>query len=141
MDTDPGPFDWQRTTRASDFISFIGERPSDPLLANQSTRASAIKSILGDGQPSHENTFSLMFKHQARTRSENGRNKLVSIQKPFLIVNMKTFRALCADVMRIFDLDYFPILRVKRFSLNSREEETRIDDQNITLLLQMLRAR
>jgi hypothetical protein len=141
MDIDPDPFAWQRMTRASEFKSFIGDRPSDPLLTHQSTRASAIKSILGVGRPSHRNTFSLIFEHQVKTRLENGRNKLDLIKKPFLVANKETFLGLCADIMCIFDLDYLPILRVKWFSLNGREEETRIDDQNITLLLQLLRAR
>ncbi len=141
MDIGPDPFAWQRMTRASEFKSFIGDRPSDPLLTHQSTRASAIKSIVGDGQSSHRNTFLLIFEHQFKTRLDNGQNRLVSIKKPFLVANKETFLGLCADIMCIFALDYLPILRVKWLSLNGREEETRIDDQNIIHLLQLLRTR
>lgn len=141
MDIGPDPFAWQRMTRASEFKSFIGDRPSDPLLTHQSTRASAIKSIVGDGQSSHRNTFLLIFEHQFKTRLDNGRNRLVSIKKPFLVANKETFLGLCADIVCIFALDYLPILRIKWLSLNGREEETRIDDQNIIHLLQLLRTR
>ncbi len=141
MDIGPDPFAWQRMTRASEFKSFIGDRPSDPLLTHQSTRASAIKSIVGDGQSSHRNTFLLIFERQFKTRLDNGRNRLVSIKKPFLVANKETFLGLCADIMCIFALDYLPILRIKWLSLNGREEETRIDDQNIIHLLQLLRTR
>lgn len=141
MDTDPNPFAWQSSTRTSEFKSFVGDGPSDPLLTHQSTRASAINSILGDGQSSHDHTFSLIFERQFKTHWNNEQIKLEQTKKPFLVANKETFLGLCADIMCIFDLDYLPILKVKWFSLNGREEETIIDDQNITPLLRLLRSR
>lgn len=131
----PSDKSWRTSTEASIVTSVVDNELTGTVPFHQSTRCKFIGSILGDGQQFQNVTMPLMFEH--RTKS----NTSVRINKPFLVATNESYADLCEDVKHFFHLRRLPVLRVDWAPGSGMGEPTKINDQNLVILLRLLRAR
>jgi hypothetical protein len=99
----------------------------------QSTQASMISLLIGDGQTFQSFTFPLILELQTKDPS-------FPVIKPFLVANNDSFEGLRLDMMQFFSLSCAPDLWVN-WAPGSGMENVLIGDHNMKTVLRLLRAR
>ena len=93
---------------------------SYPILWNHSTQASKIAAFLRDG---HELVFSVIFEFDTDNL------------QPFILTPDESCTDLCADVKRLFSLNFTPLLRIDWAPNSGMRRSVWLNNKNLTATL------